>query len=101
MAVEDPREKTFKEALDAVDRADFGEIKNKLEALGFEFKETKDPNHWMYFHPLLREDPIFRYPRNLYKPHGQRRDTGRVSRRDQQQARQMIAALGGQDGGEQ
>ncbi len=67
----------------------------------FEFKETKDPNHWMYFHRLLREDPFFRYPRNLYRQHGSRRSLDRISRHDQGQAKQMIDTLRGVIGSSQ
>lgn len=93
MADENPRERAFSDAIEVVAQGDFDAIKAQLEALGFQFRETNDAGHWMYFHPLLRSDPIYRYPRNLYKPHGRRRDTGRVSRRDQQQAKQLISAL--------
>lgn len=101
MADEDPREKAFREAIEAIGQGDFDAIKTRLEALGFVFRRTADENHWMYFHPSLRADPFYRYPRNLYKPHGRRRDTGRVSKRDQQQARQIIGALRDHEAGEE
>jgi hypothetical protein len=83
----------FDAAIEVVRRGVFDEVKDALEALDFVFKETKDPNHWLYFHPLLREDALFCYPRNLYRPHGTRRSSDRISRHDQSQARQMIQAL--------
>jgi hypothetical protein len=86
-------QRPFQVARNIVRGGDFDEIKKSLESLGFKFSETSDPNHWMYFHPVLKEDPIFRYPRNLYRPHGSRRSTDRVSKHDQSQAKQMIDAL--------
>jgi hypothetical protein len=86
-------EKPFQTARDVIQRGDFEESKKALESLGFKFAETKDPNHWMYFHPALKEDPHFRYPRNLYRPHGARRSSDRISRHDQSQAKQMIDVL--------
>lgn len=83
----------FRPARDTVRGGDFDEIKKSLESLGFEFVKTADPNHWMYFHPALKEDPHFRYPRNLYRPHGSRRSTDKISKHDQSQAKQMIDAL--------
>lgn len=53
------------EALNAVRNGDFDEVKRHLELLGFKFKQGKNPDHWAYWHPLLREDPLFRYPCNL------------------------------------
>ncbi len=91
--VEESWETPFREALEAVRRGDFDEVKAALESLDFEVKQTGDPNHWMYYHPLLKGDPHFRYPRNLYRPHGSRRSSDRISSRDQSQARQMIQAL--------
>jgi hypothetical protein len=86
-------EKPFQRVRDIVRGGDFDEIKKALQTLGFKFCETADPNHWMYFHPELKEDPHFRYPRNLYRPHGSRRSTDRISKHDQSQAKQMIDAL--------
>ncbi len=86
-------EEQFRCALEAVRRGRFKEVRNQLESLGFEVKDTSDPNHVMYYHPLLREDPHFRYPRNLYRPHGPRRSADRISKLDQSQAKQMIEAL--------
>jgi hypothetical protein len=86
-------EHQFKDAVANIREGDFDAIKTALESLGFQFKETTDPNHWMYFHPKLRGDPIFQYPRNLYRPHGSRRSGNRVSNHDQSQARQMVQAL--------
>jgi hypothetical protein len=83
----------FKEAIEAVQRRDFDEVKKALETLEFQCRQTKDPNHWLYFHPLLRGDPIFRYPRNLYRPHGRNREANKISKRDQAQARQIIDVL--------
>lgn len=91
------RQETWEAALDhareAVSGGDFSEVKQALESLGFIFRQAKDPNHWWYIHPLLKSDEHFRYPRNLYRPHGSRRSSDRVTRRDQSQARQMIEAL--------
>jgi hypothetical protein len=64
-----------------------------LESLGFQFRSGTDPNHWTYFHPRLREDPFYRFPRHLYRPHGERRSSDRVTRLDQTGARQLIKAL--------
>jgi hypothetical protein len=93
VADENLRDKAFREANEAINNGDFDEIKSALVALGFEFRETSNAGHWQYFHRLLRSDSLYRYPRNLYKPHGRRRDTGRVSRIDQTHARQMVSAL--------
>lgn len=92
--VESP-ERRFDKAVEVVRNGRFDEVKDALEALGFRFVQTKDPNHWIYFHPQLREDPHFRYPRNFYRPHGPRRASDRISKHDQSQARQMIEALRG------
>ena len=95
MAEETSWEPSFNTAIEVVRRGVFGEVKAALELLGFVFSETRDPNHWMYYHPLLRGDPYFRYPRNLYRPHGSRRSSDRISRHDQSQAKQMVEALRG------
>jgi hypothetical protein len=42
-------EQRFRRAAEAVRNGRFDDVKAALEALGFEFRETKDPNHWMYF----------------------------------------------------
>ena len=86
-------EQPFRSARETVRRADFDEVKAALEDLGFRFKQGNDPNHWTYYHPELKEDPIFRYPRNLYRPHGTRRSSDRVGKHDQSKAKQMIDAL--------
>lgn len=83
----------YETALNAIQRGDFDEIKTSLESVGFKFKQGSDPNHWLYFHPELKPDPHFRYPRNLYRPHGTRRSTDRIAKRDQSAARQMVHAL--------
>ena len=101
MAEEKTWEHQFDKAVEVVRRGVFDEIRVALEVLGFAFHETKDPNHWMYFHPQLRGDPYFRYPRNLYRPHGARRSSDRISRHDQTQAKQMIEALRGVVGSSQ
>ncbi|MBZ5503789.1 MAG: nucleotidyltransferase family protein [Acidobacteriia bacterium] len=93
MSEEQTWERRFKDAVATVRQGDFDAIKEALESLGFTFEETTDPNHWMYYHTKLKGDPIFQYPRNLYRPHGSRRSTDRVSNRDQSQAKQMIQAL--------
>jgi len=72
------RESPFDKAIEVVRRGLFDEVKAALEVLGFVFRETKDPNHWLYFHPQLRGDPHFRYPRNLYRPHGASRNSDRI-----------------------
>ena len=95
VAEEESSERPFQKAVEVVRNGRFDEVKDALEALGFRFVETTDPNHWIYFHPQLREDPHFRYPRNLYRPHGPRRSSDRISRHDQSQAKQMIEALRG------
>jgi len=88
-------EAPFDKAIEAVRRGVFNDVKGALETLGFVFCDTADPNHCMYYHPLLRGDPHFRYPRNLYRPHGPRRSSERISKHDQSQARQMVEALRG------
>lgn len=93
MAKEETWEARFRRALEAVRRGDFDEVKRALESLGFILEQTGDPNHWMYYHPLLRDDLIFRHARNLYRPHGSRRSSDRIARRDQSQAKQMIQTL--------
>ena len=70
MADEKTWELPYDKAIEAVRRGLFDEVRAALKGLGFVFAETKDPNHLMYYHPLLRGDPLFRYPRNLYRPHG-------------------------------
>jgi len=65
LAKEETWEARFRRALEAVRRGDFDEVKRALESLGFILEQTGDPNHWMYYHPLLRGDPFFRHPRNL------------------------------------
>ncbi len=85
--------KPFQSARLAVQRGDFDEVRNTLQALGFIFKQGKDANHWSYYHPALRSDSYFRYPRNLYRPHGKRRSNDRIAKHDQSQAKQMIDAL--------
>ncbi len=86
-------EKRFAEALEAVQRRDFDELKKAMEVLGFRFKQGKNPQHWTYIHPDLRGDPQFQYPRNLYRPHGSRRNPDLIARHDQSQAKQVIQAL--------
>ena len=86
-------EEPFRAAHGTVRKGDFNEVKESLRGLGFIIKETTDPNHCMYHHPQLKGDPIFQYPRNLYRPHGTRRSSDRISRHDQSQAKQMIEAL--------
>jgi hypothetical protein len=88
-------ESPFNEAIGIVRLGIFDEVKAALEMLGFVFRQTTDPNHWIYYHPRLREDPHFRYPRNLYRPHGSKRGFDRISRHDRSQANQMIEALRG------
>lgn len=75
----------------AIGRGDFDESRSGLESLGFVFKGSGD--HFTYHHPELKQDPIFRYPRNLYRPHGKKRDCDRICQRDQSCARQMVEAL--------
>ena len=95
MAEEQKWRSSFDNAVEVVRRGDFDEVKAVMEVLDFVFEQTGDPNHWMYYHPRLRGDPHFRYPRNLYRPHGSRRGSGRISRHDQSQAKQIIEALRG------
>jgi len=83
----------FAEALRVVRGGDFDEVKAALQKLGFEFWPGKDPNHWMYIHPLLKGDKFSRYPRNLYRQHGPRRGSDRITQLDAARARQMIRAL--------
>jgi len=101
VAEEESWEKPYTDAIQIVRRGDFDEIKESLKSLGFQISETSDPNHLMYFHPQLRGDSHFRYPRNLYRPHGTRRSSDRISRHDQSQAKQMIEALRGVVGSSQ
>jgi hypothetical protein len=90
---EEQKWRPFDNAVEVVRRGDFDEVKATMEVLGFMFEQTGDHNHWMYYHPQLRGDPHFRYPRNFYRPHGSRRSSDRISRHDQSQAKQMIEAL--------
>ena len=83
----------FGHAFEAIGSRDFDEIKVALESLGFTFRQGRDPNHWIYFHPLLKGDPIFKFPCNLYRPHGSRRGSTGISRHDQAKARQRVEAL--------
>ena len=93
MVAEESSDQPYEEALEYVRHGDFNDIKGALGKLGFVFEQTTDPNHWMYFHPELKGDPIFRYPRNLYKPHGSRRSSNQISKHDRSQARQIIEIL--------
>ena len=68
-------------------------IKKVLQELGFILKQGNDPNHWTYVHPELRNDPIFRNPCNLYRPHGKGRSCARIGRHDQSMAKQRIEVL--------
>lgn len=86
-------EERLEEARTAVRRGDFDEIKSALEKLEFTFRLTSRADHWIYFHTLLRSDPNYRNPTHLYRPHGRRRERGRVTRIDQQHAKRMIDAL--------
>jgi hypothetical protein len=83
----------YRNALEALNKGDFDEVKRALELLGFKFVKGTDPNHWMYYHALLREDPHFRYPRNLYRGHGQQRSSNQIAPRDKSQAKQVVKAL--------
>jgi len=93
VAQEENWEKPFDEALATIRRGDFGEVMEVLESLGFTLVPTKNPDHWMYFHPSLKSDPHFAYHRNLFRPHGSKRDSSRITNRDASQAKQMIQAL--------
>ena len=93
MAELDDWEQPFRAAREAVRRGDFDEVKNSLEGLGFNFKQGKNPDHWTYYHPELRGDPILRNPCNFYRPHGARRSADRIGRHDQSLAKQRIEAL--------
>lgn len=93
MAEEQNGYERFTDALDIVRRGNFDEIKEAFEGLGFKFVQGRDPNHWTYYHPQLRNDRHFAYPRNFYRPHGSKRSSDRISRHDQSQARQMVEAL--------
>ena len=83
----------FRNAVEVVNRGDFGEIKDALKSLGFVVRDTDDPDHCIYYHPLLKGDPIFRRPTNLYRGHGPRRDRNRITTLDQKHARQRIRVL--------
>ena len=86
-------DREFADALEVVKRGDFDDVKAALQKLGFEFRPGKDPNHWTYFHPLLRGDQFFQFPRRLYRQHGTRRSADRITQLDAKQARQIIRAL--------
>jgi hypothetical protein len=62
------------------------------DCVRFTFKETGDPNHFLYFHSKLKDDRHFSYPRNLFRPHGSHRDS-RVGNRDKSKAKQSVEAL--------
>ena len=93
MSAQNDPDKPFQTARAVIRNGGFDEVKNLLGELGFCFKQGNDPNHWIYYHPELRGDPIFRYPCNLYRPHGTRRSSGRIGKHDQSKAKQMIEAL--------
>lgn len=93
MSAEAGSEDRFASALAIIRKGDFDEVKSALENLGFEFRQGRDSNHWSYFHQQLKKDLHFAYPRNLYRPHGSKRSSDRISRHDQSQARQMVDAL--------
>lgn len=57
MADEQKWRQSFDTAIEVVRQGDFDEVKAALEVLGFVFVQTGDPNHWMYYHPLLKGDP--------------------------------------------
>lgn len=63
------------------------------KAWGFCFRQGRDPYHWIYYHPELKQDPIFRYPCNLFRPHGARRSSDKIGNHDRSRAKQMIDAL--------
>ncbi len=48
MPAQESWEKPFRDALDAVRGGNFDQVKNALNALGFELVQTTDPNHWVY-----------------------------------------------------
>jgi hypothetical protein len=77
----------------------FDEFKATLEALAFEFKETKDPTGCIFTVCLGRT--LSSGTRNLYRQHGSRRSLDRISRHDQGQAKQMIDTLRGVIGSSQ
>ena len=83
----------FAEALKVVREGDFDKVKSVLRDLGFQFKAGKDPNHCIYFHPALIGDPIFRYAQNLYRQHGKRRSSDRITQLDAARARRIIRTL--------
>jgi hypothetical protein len=88
----DTGDSIFREALSAISSGDPEEVLKYLKMLHFEVR-TQDQTHFIYVHPDLKEDPIFRYPRNLFLPHGKNRDRGRLSKHDQSKARQIVEAL--------
>jgi hypothetical protein len=83
----------FREAFAAIRGGDFDAIFRSLQALGYTLRQTGDANHYFYFHSMLKDDKHFAFPRNLYRPHGKHRDTGKVSSRDRSMARQSVEAL--------
>lgn len=95
MSQDEIRERAFRRAIEVARGGLFDDVKAVLERLGFVFKGTTNPDHWLYYHPDLKGDPLFQYPRNLYRPHGSRRTSDRISKHDQSQAKQMIEALRG------
>lgn len=91
---DDPQQQAilFAEAFDAIRAGDFEAMYKSMTALGFTFKQTGDPNHFLYFHSKLKDDRHFSYPRNLFRPHGSHRDS-RVGNRDKSKAKQSVEAL--------
>jgi hypothetical protein len=87
------REALFAATFEAIASGDFNKVYRGLETLGFTIRENKDANHFSYYHPSLKDDQFFRFPRNLYRPHGKKRDNDRVSNHDRSQAKQVVEAL--------
>jgi hypothetical protein len=86
--------KPFQDTVRIIETGKFEAIKDALGALGFEVRERNDnPDHCYYFHPQLKGDPHFGYARNLFRPHGKRRDSGRIGHHDASQAKQVVRAL--------
>jgi hypothetical protein len=87
------RKTLFAEAFEDIASGDFDRVYRCLGKLGFTIRETNDSNHYYYYHASLKDDPFFRFSRNLFKPHGKKRDNDRMSNRDKSQAKQVVEAL--------
>jgi hypothetical protein len=67
VADEEARKVAFSDAVEAIREGRFDAIKAAMEALGFVFRQTGDPNHWVYFQ-AAQGRPAFSLPPKLLSP---------------------------------